>query len=99
MYLVTGGLGFIGSNIVKSLSSINPNDKIFIVDKISNREKYLNLPSLRNIELFEPCDLDELLSYFQKNNLPKSCFPILCLLYINLLSEVKSSFSKKLASK
>lgn len=74
MYLVTGGLGFIGSNIVKSLSSINPNDKIFIVDKISNREKYLNLPSLRNIELFEPCDLDELLSYFQKNNLPKCIY-------------------------
>ena len=27
--------------------------------------------------------------FSKKNNLPKSCFPILCLLYINLLSELK----------
>ncbi len=74
MYLVTGGLGFIGSNIVKYLHSNNPNEKIYIVDKISSREKYLNLPSIRNIELFEPDDIDDLLSYFQKNNLPKCIY-------------------------
>ena len=56
MHIVTGGLGFIGSNIVKQLAKNNYSEKILIVDRISARNKYINLPSLRNIELIDPDD-------------------------------------------
>lgn len=48
----------IGSNIVKDLALRNYNQKILVVDRISSRKKYLNLPSLRNIELIDPVDLE-----------------------------------------
>mgnify|MGYP002834572589 CR=1 FL=1 len=56
MHIVTGGLGFIGSNIVKKLAKRNYSEKILIIDRISSRNKYINLPSLRNIELVDPHD-------------------------------------------
>lgn len=45
MIVVTGGAGFIGSNIVKGLNDAGK-DNIFIVDNLSNSEKHLNLNSL-----------------------------------------------------
>ena len=45
MIVVTGGAGFIGSNIVKGLNDAGEED-ILVVDNLSNAEKHLNLNSL-----------------------------------------------------
>lgn len=45
MIVVTGGAGFIGSNIVKALNDIGEND-ILIVDDLGKSEKYKNLIGL-----------------------------------------------------
>ncbi len=45
MIVVTGGAGFIGSNIVKGLNDAGEED-IIVVDNLSNAEKHLNLNSL-----------------------------------------------------
>ena len=45
MIVVTGGAGFIGSNIVKGLNDTGEED-ILVVDNLSNAEKHLNLNSL-----------------------------------------------------
>jgi ADP-L-glycero-D-manno-heptose 6-epimerase len=46
MFIVTGGAGFIGSNIVKDLNQQGISD-ILIVDDLGNDEKYRNLVGLR----------------------------------------------------
>lgn len=46
MIVVTGGAGFIGRNIVKSLN-INGENNILIVDDIKNKEKISNLSDLK----------------------------------------------------
>ena len=43
--VVTGGAGFIGSNVVKSLNELGE-DKIFIVDNLDKSEKWKNLVTL-----------------------------------------------------
>jgi ADP-L-glycero-D-manno-heptose 6-epimerase len=45
MIVVTGGAGFIGSNIVKGLNDAGE-DNILVVDNLSNAEKHLNLNRL-----------------------------------------------------
>ena len=45
MYIVTGGAGFIGSNIVKGLNKRGIKN-ILVVDNLSNPSKHLNLNSL-----------------------------------------------------
>ena len=45
MIVVTGGAGFIGSNIIRGLNSAGKRD-IIVVDNLSNPEKHLNLNSL-----------------------------------------------------
>lgn len=45
MIIVTGGAGFIGSNIVKALNKIGYND-ILVVDNLKNGTKYVNLVDL-----------------------------------------------------
>ena len=46
MIIVTGGAGFIGSNLVKGLNQMGE-EKILIVDHLSNASKHLNLNRLR----------------------------------------------------
>ena len=46
MILLTGGAGFIGSNIVKELNNRGRSD-ILIVDNLGNGEKYKNLIGLK----------------------------------------------------
>jgi len=46
MYIVTGGAGFIGSNIVRGLNEAGE-DGILIVDSLADGEKYKNLVPLR----------------------------------------------------
>ena len=45
MIAVTGGAGFIGSNIIKGLNDAGEAE-ILVVDNLSNGEKHLNLNSL-----------------------------------------------------
>ncbi|WGL98430.1 ADP-glyceromanno-heptose 6-epimerase [Arsenophonus sp. aPb] len=45
MIIVTGGAGFIGSNIVKALNDIGRND-ILVVDNLKNGAKFVNLVDL-----------------------------------------------------
>lgn len=49
MIIVTGGAGFIGSNIIKSLNDKGISD-IFVVDNLSNFQKHLNLNSLKYLD-------------------------------------------------
>ena len=46
MIIVTGGAGFIGSNLVKGLNDIDI-DEILIVDNLKNSSKHLNLNALK----------------------------------------------------
>ena len=49
MIIVTGGAGFIGSNIVRALNERGRND-VFIVDDLGDGDKYKNLIGLRFID-------------------------------------------------
>ena len=46
MIVVTGGLGFIGSNFIKKLNKININD-ILIVDNLENSGNFKNFQGLK----------------------------------------------------
>lgn len=59
MYIVTGGAGFIGSNLVRGLNRRGIRD-IVIVDELSQGEKHLNLNSLEFDDFVEASDADRL---------------------------------------
>ena len=62
MIVVTGGAGFIGSNIVKGLNEAGEED-ILVVDNLSTAEKHLNLNSL---SIADYIDKDEFLLKLNK---------------------------------
>ena len=51
-YVVTGGSGFVGAHLVKSL--IDKGEDFFVIDKISNHINLDNINSNKNIKKFEP---------------------------------------------
>jgi ADP-L-glycero-D-manno-heptose 6-epimerase len=55
MFIVTGGAGFIGSNIVKSLNDRGITD-ILVVDNLENTEKIKNLTDLRIVDYMDKTD-------------------------------------------
>ncbi|PWI54417.1 ADP-glyceromanno-heptose 6-epimerase [Rhizobium phaseoli] len=57
MIIVTGGAGFIGSNLVHGLNSLGRDD-IIVVDTLMNAKKHLNLSGARFIDYF---DKDEII--------------------------------------
>lgn len=63
MYIVTGGAGFIGSNIVKGLNDAGETD-ILVVDNMQNSDKFHNLTDLQLVDYMGKEDFTEVL----KNN-------------------------------
>jgi len=51
-FLITGGAGFIGSNLARSLLSLFPKSEIFIIDNLSTG-RVLNLPISARIKIIE----------------------------------------------
>ena len=47
--LITGGCGFVGSNLAISFKKANPNDRVISLDNLKRRGSELNLPRLREI--------------------------------------------------
>jgi len=64
MIVVTGGAGFIGSNIVKGLNEAGEED-ILVVDNLSNAEKHLNLNSLSIADYIDKDDFLQKLNKFK----------------------------------
>ena len=58
MYIVTGGAGFIGSNLVRGLN-LRGIDDVLIVDDLTNGEKHLGLNGLDFVELVDYRDFLE----------------------------------------
>lgn len=58
MYIVTGGSGFIGSNIVKALNERGIDD-ILVVDNLTNGVKFLNLPDCEIADYMDKRDFIE----------------------------------------
>ncbi|WP_035589805.1 ADP-glyceromanno-heptose 6-epimerase [Hippea jasoniae] len=63
MIVVTGGAGFIGSNIVRALNKRGVGD-IIIVDNLENSKKHLNLNALRFLDFVDKRDFIENLDKF-----------------------------------
>jgi ADP-L-glycero-D-manno-heptose 6-epimerase len=55
MFIVTGGAGFIGSNIIKSLNQMGYTD-IFVVDDLSDGRKFSNLVDCQIIDYLDKDD-------------------------------------------
>jgi ADP-L-glycero-D-manno-heptose 6-epimerase len=64
MIVVTGGAGFIGSNIVKGLNETGEED-ILVVDNLSKAEKHLNLNSLSMVDYIDKDEFLQKLNTFQ----------------------------------
>ena len=67
MIVVTGGAGFIGSNIVKGLNESGEED-ILVVDNLINAEKHLNLNSLSIADYIDKDEFLQKLNTFQNVN-------------------------------
>jgi ADP-L-glycero-D-manno-heptose 6-epimerase len=61
MIIVTGGAGFIGTNVVKALNDLDRSD-ILVVDKLRSGDKWKNL---RYIEFKDFIDKDEFLAWLE----------------------------------
>lgn len=60
MYIVTGGAGFIGSNIVAGLEK-RGDDDIVVVDRLRHEDKWRNLAKREVADIVPPEHIDELL--------------------------------------
>ena len=64
MYIVTGGAGFIGSNLVRMLIKSTKED-VLVVDNLSDGKKFLNISDLT---IADYMDQDEFLSLIKNND-------------------------------
>ncbi len=64
MFIVTGGAGFIGSNLVKALSDKFKEEKIVVIDSFGSDEKWQNLSKKAIWDLVTP---DAALSYLENH--------------------------------
>lgn len=67
MIIVTGGAGFIGSNIVKGLNE-RGRDDILIVDNLTNMVKFKNIQGLRALDYMDKVDFLEAVKAGKFNN-------------------------------
>ena len=58
MIIVTGGAGFIGSNIVKGLNDAGVDD-ILVVDNLENADKVKNLADLKIVDYMDKTEFRE----------------------------------------
>lgn len=66
MIVVTGGAGFIGSNIVAKLNELG-NDNIIIVDHLSDKDKWKNLSGLKFTDIYHK---DKFYNLMLEENVP-----------------------------
>ncbi len=64
MIIVTGGAGFIGSNLIKGLNSIGI-DEIIVVDNLTNSQKHRNLNTLKFSDYVDKTDFINSLNSFK----------------------------------
>ncbi len=64
MIIVTGGAGFIGSNLIKGLNSIGI-DEIIVVDNLTNSQKHRNLNTLKFSDYVDKTDFINSLNNFK----------------------------------
>jgi ADP-L-glycero-D-manno-heptose 6-epimerase len=64
MYIVTGGAGFIGSNLVRMLTKFTKED-VLVVDNLSDGKKFLNISDLT---IADYMDQDEFLSLIKNDD-------------------------------
>ena len=65
MFIVTGGAGFIGSNLVKALEDLEPSSKIVVCDVLGTDEKWQNL--VKRHAVWEVISPDMLFEYIQNH--------------------------------
>ncbi len=65
MIIVTGGAGFIGSNIVRRLNSIGIED-IIVIDNMTNSKKHRNLNSVKIYDYIDKMDFIENIEHFKR---------------------------------
>lgn len=69
MIIVTGGAGFIGSNIIKQLNESGVND-IIVVDNLTNGQKFRNIAAL---DIYDYIDKEDFIELVRTRNLDLKC--------------------------
>ena len=72
MIIVTGGCGFIGSNIVKHLNDRGIKD-ILVVDNLTNGHKFMNLTDLDIADYMDKLDFLKLVQHHKKSHPKYAC--------------------------
>lgn len=69
--LVTGAAGFIGSNYIDYHKSVNPEDKLYVVDSFTYAANIdnLDIDNVEKIEIYNICDYDKLFEIFREYNI------------------------------
>jgi len=67
MFLVTGGAGFIGSNIVAALEERYPDEKVVVCDRLRDGVKWQNLAKRDLYDIVHPEDIFEYLTEYAED--------------------------------